>query len=69
VIELMKTTEWFVVEDSGPCRWIVRHQLTEELAGVVVRTPAGYLLRDDQSRSIGSFPTLDLALAGLYEFV
>lgn len=61
--------EWFLVESGGLCRWTIRHQVTGELAGTVTRTPAGYVLTDDQSQRIGSFPTLERALDGLYDFV
>ena len=62
-------SEWFLVESCGVCRWAIRHQVTQELAGSIVRTPAGYLLTDDQDRRIGSFRTLEHAIEALYEFV
>jgi hypothetical protein len=65
----MTNSQWFLVETGGACRWIVRHQVTGELAGTIVRTPAGYLLTDDRDRTIGSFPTREHAVDGLYEFV
>ncbi|MBG6107103.1 hypothetical protein [Frigoribacterium sp. CG_9.8] len=61
--------EWFLVDASGLCRWIIRHQVTEELAGTVTRTPVGYALSDDTGCRIGSFATLDRAVEGLYDFV
>jgi hypothetical protein len=61
--------EWFLVEASGLCRWNIRHQVTEEFAGTITRTPAGYVLSDDQGRRIGNFTTLERSVEGLYEFV
>jgi len=65
----MNHSQWFLVETGGICRWTIRHQVTGELAGSIVRTPAAYVLSDDQGRRIGSFPTLELAVEGLYENV
>ena len=65
----MSHAQWFLVEIDGPCRWTIRHQVTGELAGHLVRTPAGYLLNDHQGLTIGSFPTLEQSVEGLYEFV
>ena len=62
-------SQWFLVEASGVCRWKIRHQVTGELAGTIVRTPAGYVLTDDQEYTIGRFPTREHAVDGLYEFV
>lgn len=62
-------SEWFLVESCGVCRWTVRHQVTGELAGSIVRTPAGYLLTDDQGSRIDSCSTLDKAVEVLYDFV
>jgi hypothetical protein len=61
--------EWFLVEASGLCRWTIRHQVTDELAGAITRTPAGYVLSDDQGHRIGNFTSLERAIDGLYDFV
>ena len=61
--------EWFLVDAGGLCRWIIRHQVTEELAGSVTRTPVGYVLSDDTGCRIGSFTTLERAVEGLYDIV
>ena len=68
-ITTMNRSQWFLAETVGPCRWIVRHQVTGERAGTVTRTPAGYVLTDDQGRKIGSFTTLELSLDALYDVV
>ncbi len=62
-------SQWFLVEAAGVCRWNIRHQVTGELAGTIVRTPAGYVLKDDREHTIGRFPTQEHAVEGLYEFV
>ena len=62
-------SQWFFVESSGVCRWDIRHQVTGELAGTIVRTPAGYVLKDDQEYTIGRFSTREHAVIGLYELV
>ncbi|MBC7403212.1 MAG: hypothetical protein H7279_08595 [Microbacteriaceae bacterium] len=61
--------EWFLVEASGLCRWTIRHQLTDELAGSITRTPAGYVLSADQVHRIGNFITLERAIDEPYDFV
>lgn len=66
---MLNRSQWFFVEATGVCRWIIRHKVTEELAGTIVRTPAGYVLKDDQELTIGRFPTRQHAIEGLYEFV
>lgn len=68
-VAAMSHSQWFLVESGGVCRWTIRHQVTGELAGSIVRTPGGYVLTDDQCIRIGSFPTLEVALEGLYELV
>lgn len=62
-------SQWFLLEPNGVCRWTVRHQFTGELAGSIVRTPAGYVLTDDEGHRIGSFPTREHAIEGLYEYL
>lgn len=54
--------KWFLVEASGLCRWTIRHQVTGECVGGITRTPAGYMLSDDQGRRIGNFITLERAI-------
>jgi len=63
----MNYAELFSVVTAGPARWEVRHEVTNELAGVIQRTPRGFLVRDDQTQPIGSFDSITSALEGLYE--
>ncbi|WEO78297.1 hypothetical protein BJQ94_04455 [Cryobacterium sp. SO2] len=63
----MNYRELFSVVMSGPALWEVRHEFTNELAGVIQRTPKGFLVRDDQTHLIGSFDSITSALEGLYE--
>ncbi|MHC5795670.1 hypothetical protein ACVXZ4_05870 [Lacisediminihabitans sp. FW035] len=65
----MSHSQWFLVESCGICRWTIRHQVTGEPAGAIARTPAGYVLTDDEGLRIGSFLTLDHAVERLYDFV
>ena len=67
--EVLNHSQWFLVEATGVCRWIIRHQVTGELAGTIVRTPAGYVLKDEQEHTTGRFSTREHAVEGLYEFV
>lgn len=57
----------FSVVMAGPALWEVRHEVTNELAGVIQRTPRGFLLRNDQTQPIGSFGSISSALEGLYQ--
>lgn len=68
-VTTMNHSQWFLVEAGGVCRWTIRHQVTGEIAGSIARTPAGYILTDDQGHRIGNFPTLDHAIEGLYDCV
>jgi hypothetical protein len=56
----------FSVVDAGPARWEVRHDVTDELAGILQRTPSGFLLTNEVGQRIGSFDTIPSALEGLY---
>ena len=65
----MSYAELFYLVDAGQGRWVVRHQITDELAGSVIRTSMGFLLSDEETRLVGTFPTVDEALRGLYSMV
>jgi hypothetical protein len=56
----------FYLVDAGKGRWIVRHQITDIVAGRVVRTSDGFLLTDEESHGSEIFPSIDEALRGLY---
>lgn len=57
----------FSTVDAGPARWEVRHEVTNELAGIIQRTPRGFLLKNEQMQPLGSFGSISSALEGLYE--
>jgi hypothetical protein len=61
--------ELFYLVDAGEGRWTVRHALTDELAGSIMRTDQGLVLRDDNARFLGTFPTVEVALRNLYALV
>jgi hypothetical protein len=63
----MDHSQLFSVITAGPALWEVRHDVTNELAGIIHRTPRGFLLRNDQTQPIGSFGSITSALKGLYE--
>lgn len=65
----MTYAQLFYLEDAGQGRWLVRHQITDLIAGRVVRTTQGYLLTDEESHTIGTFPDINSALRGLYALV
>ena len=62
----MTHTDHFYLVDAGEGRWIVRHQVTDALAGTIVRTSEGFLLTDDHTRGRDVFSSVDDALRGLY---
>lgn len=63
----MDYEQLFLVVGAGPAMWEVRHEVTNELAGAIQRTPRGFLVRDDQAHPIGSFDSITCALERLYE--
>ncbi len=65
----MTYAELFVLVDNGQGRWIVNHAITDERAGSIMRTNQGFALRNDESRFLGTFPTIDVALRNLYALV
>jgi hypothetical protein len=44
----------------------VRHSLTNEFAGTIMRTTQGLVLRDGESRFRGTFPSVESVLRNLY---
>ena len=62
----MNYAEMFYLVDSGEGRWTVRHKLTDEFAGTIMRTSQGLVLRDGESRFRGTFPTVESVLRNLY---
>lgn len=63
----MNYSQLFSIVKAGPAVWEVRHEVTDELAGIIQRTPRGFLVRNDQTQPVGSFDSLTSALEGLYE--
>ncbi len=56
----------FSLIEDGHGHWIIRHQITDVFAGTILRTTAGYSLRNESGRTVGNFITIDDALDGLY---
>jgi hypothetical protein len=65
----MTYAELFYLVDAGQGRWTVKHQITDELAGSVMRTTQGFVLRDDAESLVGTFVSIEEALRGLYALV
>jgi hypothetical protein len=65
----MTYAELFYLVDAGQGRWTVKHQITDELAGSVMRTSQGFVLRDDAASLVGTFVSIEEALRGLYALV
>ena len=63
----MVADEWFYVVPARAGVWVVRHQVTGELAATIERRPGSYVLLVDGSRTADRFDSIDQALAGLYE--
>lgn len=63
----MNYGQLFSVVEAGPAVWEVRHEVIDELAGVIQRTPRGFFARNDRTEPIGSFDSITSALEGLYE--
>jgi hypothetical protein len=62
----MNHAELFYLDDAGIGRWVVKHRITDERAGDLVRTPSGLILRDDEASMLGRFKSVDDALDALY---
>jgi hypothetical protein len=65
----MTHIEWFYTVQVGEGRWVVRHHLTDSLAGSIKQTAHGFRLRDEQARDLGGFDSIAQALEGLYDYV
>lgn len=62
----MTYAELFYLVEAGQGRWRVMHQVTNVLAGRIVRTSEGFMLTDDESSHSQLFSSIDDALRGLY---
>ena len=61
--------EHFYLVEDGHGRWIIRHQITDILAGSILRTSGGFRLKNDHGRTVGNFPSIEAAISGLYATV
>jgi hypothetical protein len=64
--EVVDHSAHFSLIEDGHGHWIIRHQITDVFAGTILRTTAGYRLRNESGRTVGNFITIDDALDGLY---
>jgi hypothetical protein len=64
----MNYAEMFYLVDAGEGRWVVKHTTTNELAGTIMRMTQGIVLRSEDSRFVGTFPSVEMALRNLYSF-
>jgi len=62
----VRSFEHFYLVEQRPGRWLIYHQVTDEPAGSIQRTPGGFRLTDDRDAAMGSFASLDEAMTGLY---
>jgi hypothetical protein len=62
-------SELFYLVDAGEGRWIIKHAITNEIAGTMMRTTQGIVLRNEESRFLGTFPAAEVALRNLYALV
>lgn len=62
----MTYAEWFYLTDAGQGRWVVRHAISDEIAGTITRVPTGFVLSDADTAQLGVFPSTTAALRELY---
>jgi len=62
-------TEHFYLIEDGHGRWTIRHQITDIIAGTILRTSGGFRLKNEHARTIGNFDSIENALQGLYAVV
>ncbi|MBX3100400.1 MAG: hypothetical protein KF761_12575 [Salinibacterium sp.] len=62
----MTYTEHFYLTEDGHGRWTIRHQITDNPAGTILRTAGGFRLKNENARTVGNFASIELALEGLY---
>jgi hypothetical protein len=55
----MTYAEAFELEQAGQGRWTVLYRATSTVAGRVLRTHAGFELRDLRDRALGVFDSID----------
>jgi hypothetical protein len=62
-------TEHFSLVEDWHGRWTIRHQITDIIAGTILRTAGGFRLKNENGRTVGNFDSIELALEGLYAVV
>jgi len=65
----MSDYEHFYLVEDGHGRWTILHQITDILAGTILRTAGGFRLKSDHHRTVGNFDSIEAALVGLYQTV
>ena len=65
----MRSFEHFYLVERGPGGWLVHHQITDESAGSIARTPGGFCLTSEEGTIVGTFASIDDAILGLYAVV
>ncbi|MGV8896334.1 MAG: hypothetical protein ACOH10_03895 [Rhodoglobus sp.] len=65
----MSQAQHFYLIENGHGRWIIRHQITDTMAGTILRTSGGFRLKNENARTVGNFPSIEAALTGLYATV
>lgn len=63
----MSVVDHFYLVEVGHGSWVVRHQVTNQFAGSLLRTAVGFQLKNEQGHTLGNFATIDDALRGLYQ--
>ncbi|GGF16000.1 hypothetical protein [Subtercola lobariae] len=66
---MLAFSEFFYLVHAGQGRWKIKHQITDESAGLVVRSGAGFELFDEHEGRVGTFDTIEHALGELYAAV
>jgi hypothetical protein len=66
---MLAFSQYFYLVHAGQGRWLIRHQITDELAGTILRAEKGFALYNDGSELVGTFDSIDIALADLYAAV
>jgi hypothetical protein len=66
---MLAFSEFFYLVHAGQGRWKICHRITDESAGIIFRSPAGFELYDDERRFVGEFDTIEHALGELYAVV
>ena len=63
---MLAFSEFFFLVHAGQGRWMIKHRITDESAGSIIRNGSEFDLFDDRGRQVGSFDSVEQALGGLY---